>query len=389
MVEHPGNAARRTICTCEEGYHMVQFGFCLRNADCPPGTGVTEQGNGCKRCPRGFYSNQYSYRDSCRPWTNCTSHGLAVVEKGTRTRDVTCGPLNLTTIAWITNDGVADLGVADKSRDANPVKIQEMIVIGLLGFLITYSVTMSAFAFCTWRKCRKGQLQDRMEIQVEDSELDYDMHYGVQESLRCAGVGSPSLISHSVCSSQHLERQCQPIPDTWDPGIDPYVEDVVEYSTLPKTQPKRTTANWLSQVSLPSAQNVSANLTKSTKLKSKSSEEYMREMQMHIADGYAKVLSADAAEHLAATLGPSWRQVAKRLGVEQHQIDHIWNENRQDFERQTFKMLSCWQRNKTGTATISELYDALLACNEDKLCNQLKAMENDPSKSLETKVYCA
>ncbi|CAH1250280.1 TNFRSF11B [Branchiostoma lanceolatum] len=180
MVEHPGNATRRTLCICEEGYHMAFefFKICLRNAECPPGTGVTEQGNGCKRCPRGFYSDKHSFKYSCRPWTNCAANGLAVIERGTRKSDVTCGPLNLTTVGLTNFANAKDLDVTeaisqpDISEDEHSLQTHEIIVMSLLSFLTTYSLVLSAFAL--WRRCKKcknGQPRDRLER--PDPEMDY------------------------------------------------------------------------------------------------------------------------------------------------------------------------------------------------------------------------
>ncbi|XP_078573910.1 uncharacterized protein LOC144860536 [Branchiostoma floridae x Branchiostoma japonicum] len=416
MVERLGDATRNTICNCKEGYRKVSLDFdlCIRNALCPPGTGVTERGNECKRCPRGFYSDQHSHTDFCQPWTNCTENGWVVVERGSRTKDVKCGQRNITNKGEkMPSTDFADQKVAkfttpimqpdlqldakdDSSpldEDASVLKMSEIIVITLLSFLTTCVTSLVSFGL--WVKCKKGRYRcpcsckrQKLAVPVEavhESENfngEFRVHVGENgchyDLLRGTAQQPSSYHACEPLTSRRMDRETCVVVNV-DDG---------EYSTLPKTHPKSApTTTWPSNSSLPTAPSLSAGPTTSTRLKSESSEEYMHEMQRLMAEGYATVLSASGAEYLAAELGPAWRQVAKRLGIKQDEIDHIWNENRQDLERQIFKMLSCWQRDRTGRASISDLYGALLDSNKDNLRKKLQEIEHSSIKSEETKVY--
>ncbi|XP_075394297.1 tumor necrosis factor receptor superfamily member 9 [Tenrec ecaudatus] len=75
-------------CECVSGFHCLGAGCTQCQRDCKPGQGVTKRG--CKDCCFGTYNDQTE--GVCRPWTNCSSHGKAVLVNGTREKDVVCGP---------------------------------------------------------------------------------------------------------------------------------------------------------------------------------------------------------------------------------------------------------------------------------------------------------
>ncbi|XP_021562431.1 tumor necrosis factor receptor superfamily member 11A [Carlito syrichta] len=93
------DAGNRTVprrCACMAGYHWSQdCECCRRNRECAPGLGAQHplqlnKDTVCKPCPVGFFSDDFSSTDKCKPWTNCTILGKTVEHHGTDKSDVVC-----------------------------------------------------------------------------------------------------------------------------------------------------------------------------------------------------------------------------------------------------------------------------------------------------------
>lgn len=56
--------------------------------DCKQGQELTNEG--CKDCSFGTFNDQE--HGICRPWTDCSLNGKAVLVNGTKENDVVCGP---------------------------------------------------------------------------------------------------------------------------------------------------------------------------------------------------------------------------------------------------------------------------------------------------------
>ncbi|XP_066265753.1 uncharacterized protein [Branchiostoma lanceolatum] len=121
---------------------------------------------------------------------------------------------------------------------------------------------------------------------------------------------------------------------------------------------------------------------------SPSSVAYRKRIQERLAQAVTNVLSRSAMEHLVGGLGREWQALAQRLGLTEAEIDHILNENRSDLDKQIYEMIRKWQQGKTGQASISELYGALLECNMEELHNKIVSLEgpagcqNEPMKDV-------
>ncbi|XP_048205496.1 tumor necrosis factor receptor superfamily member 5 [Perognathus longimembris pacificus] len=94
-----GTAETDTVCTCEEGQHCMGHACesCALHTLCGPGFGVkqiaTEMDDTvCEPCPAGFFSNDSSASEVCRPWTSCDARDLVTLQQGTKQSDVICGP---------------------------------------------------------------------------------------------------------------------------------------------------------------------------------------------------------------------------------------------------------------------------------------------------------
>ncbi|XP_035663157.1 tumor necrosis factor receptor superfamily member 16-like [Branchiostoma floridae] len=108
---------------------------------------------------------------------------------------------------------------------------------------------------------------------------------------------------------------------------------------------------------------------------SPSSVAYRKRIQERLAQVVTNVLSRSAMEHLVGGLGREWQALAQCLGLTPAEIDHILNENRSDLDKQIYEMIRRWQQGRTGEASISELYGALLECNMEELHNKLVSLE--------------
>ncbi|XP_029989966.1 tumor necrosis factor receptor superfamily member 1B [Sphaeramia orbicularis] len=88
-------------CICQTGKYCI-VGFkdpycseCVKYKVCKVGYGVSVPGTAdsnvkCERCPDGTFSDTVSFKDACKPHTNC--NGRAVVTKGNATSDTVCEP---------------------------------------------------------------------------------------------------------------------------------------------------------------------------------------------------------------------------------------------------------------------------------------------------------
>ncbi|XP_035663480.1 tumor necrosis factor receptor superfamily member 5-like [Branchiostoma floridae] len=86
VMVFPGNATHDVICEpCDETNHP-----CQPSQECPPGKGVKITG-GCGICIYGYFSNESSSTQPCRPWTRCHTLGLVTIKEGNSTADVICG----------------------------------------------------------------------------------------------------------------------------------------------------------------------------------------------------------------------------------------------------------------------------------------------------------
>ncbi|KAM4842615.1 tumor necrosis factor receptor superfamily member 5 isoform 2-T2 [Thomomys bottae] len=93
-----GTAETDTVCTCAEGWHCIgrPCESCALNNLCGPGFGVKQMATEtedtvCEPCPFGFFSNDSSASEACRPWTSCEAEDLVMLQHGTKQSDVVCG----------------------------------------------------------------------------------------------------------------------------------------------------------------------------------------------------------------------------------------------------------------------------------------------------------
>ncbi|GAB1289279.1 Tumor necrosis factor receptor superfamily member 9 [Apodemus speciosus] len=84
----PCSSTHNAECECTEGFHCLGPTCTRCEKDCRPGQELTEQG--CKNCSRGTFNDQNG-AGICRPWTNCSLDGRAVLKNGTKEQDVVCG----------------------------------------------------------------------------------------------------------------------------------------------------------------------------------------------------------------------------------------------------------------------------------------------------------
>ncbi|XP_069845988.1 tumor necrosis factor receptor superfamily member 5 isoform X1 [Dipodomys merriami] len=94
-----GTAEKDAFCTCEKGLHCLGRACesCELHTLCGPGFGVKQIATNmtdtvCEPCPVGFFSNDSSASEKCRPWTSCEAKDLVVLQQGTKHSDVICGP---------------------------------------------------------------------------------------------------------------------------------------------------------------------------------------------------------------------------------------------------------------------------------------------------------
>ncbi|XP_063737003.1 tumor necrosis factor receptor superfamily member 5 isoform X2 [Eleginops maclovinus] len=86
----------RSICMCKEEFHCssIQCMTCLPHTICNPGYGARYKGNHsqdtvCEKCPEGTFSNESSWKDACKKWTECES-GYHIEKSGTDVSDILC-----------------------------------------------------------------------------------------------------------------------------------------------------------------------------------------------------------------------------------------------------------------------------------------------------------
>ncbi|XP_029447794.1 tumor necrosis factor receptor superfamily member 11B isoform X2 [Rhinatrema bivittatum] len=93
-VKQECNSTHNRVCECIEGWYL-ELEFCLRHRKCPLGFGVVQPGTPdsdtiCRRCSKGFFSNETSATAACQPHTNCNALGLKMAVKGNATHDSVC-----------------------------------------------------------------------------------------------------------------------------------------------------------------------------------------------------------------------------------------------------------------------------------------------------------
>ncbi|XP_036039037.1 tumor necrosis factor receptor superfamily member 5 isoform X3 [Onychomys torridus] len=76
QVKKEGTSDTDTVCACKEGLHCTskECRRCTLHKSCGPGFGVKQMATGtadtvCEPCPAGFFSNESSTFEKCRPWT--------------------------------------------------------------------------------------------------------------------------------------------------------------------------------------------------------------------------------------------------------------------------------------------------------------------------------
>nr|XP_034351178.1 tumor necrosis factor receptor superfamily member 5 isoform X2 [Arvicanthis niloticus] len=96
-VQKAGTAESDTVCACKEGQHCTSKDCeaCVQHTPCAPGFGVVKMATEttdtfCHPCPVGFFSNESSLSEKCRPWTSCEDKNLVVLQEGTSETDVVC-----------------------------------------------------------------------------------------------------------------------------------------------------------------------------------------------------------------------------------------------------------------------------------------------------------
>ncbi|XP_018592051.1 tumor necrosis factor receptor superfamily member 6B-like [Scleropages formosus] len=91
----------RCTMVCSAQRHLVEVSACTstsnRECHCQAGFFCTSAAQytcrRCKPCPEGTFSNVTSRSKSCQSYTDCTTLGMAVITKGSRTHDQVCGSL--------------------------------------------------------------------------------------------------------------------------------------------------------------------------------------------------------------------------------------------------------------------------------------------------------
>ncbi|XP_063780537.1 tumor necrosis factor receptor superfamily member 11B [Pseudophryne corroboree] len=94
VVRQECNSTNNRLCECIDGF-FLDVEFCLPHKECPPGSGVLQQGTPdsdtvCGECPKGTFSNVTSATTPCQPHTNCKQLRLNVARKGSSTEDTVC-----------------------------------------------------------------------------------------------------------------------------------------------------------------------------------------------------------------------------------------------------------------------------------------------------------
>ncbi|XP_030074230.1 tumor necrosis factor receptor superfamily member 11B [Microcaecilia unicolor] len=93
-VKQECNSTHNRVCECTDGWYL-ELEFCLRHRKCPPGFGIVQPGTPesdtiCRRCTKGFFSNETSSTAACQRHTNCHALGLRMAVKGNATHDNVC-----------------------------------------------------------------------------------------------------------------------------------------------------------------------------------------------------------------------------------------------------------------------------------------------------------
>ncbi|KAM5140366.1 tumor necrosis factor receptor superfamily member 9-like [Mantella aurantiaca] len=93
IQEEPCTVSSNAVCSCPEGSlpKNDQNTACL----CVSGKEIIDRK--CQPCADGYFSSRENSK--CRPWTNCSALGLAVLVAGSVTQDVQCSKPKSTT-AW-------------------------------------------------------------------------------------------------------------------------------------------------------------------------------------------------------------------------------------------------------------------------------------------------
>ncbi|NXL93116.1 TNF6B factor, partial [Alectura lathami] len=88
------NATHNRACQCQQGYHAEQE-FCVRHAECPPGSGVVKLGSPlentqCRPCSQGSFSSSSSSTEPCRAHQDCARLGKATNVPGNQYHNALC-----------------------------------------------------------------------------------------------------------------------------------------------------------------------------------------------------------------------------------------------------------------------------------------------------------